>query len=179
MKAVIPSDMPKERVVLSSEKFFGPKRTALIHGQFYPFAGQRAAYTSQLLPDCQIEIFVGLSNPGSFVPKVLMSLHESQRDAILGSTDLSCLSWLNMIEDLRDLAPEIQLTFWQNEDTPLIWGDIMRAMAGVPSSVLLKDEHALLASLLTEKGKTLLLDHNRQSNKKDPEERKKKSGLDF
>lgn len=169
---VLPDAPGMERVVLSSEKFFGPRRAALQQGQIYPFGGNRTAYTAQLLPDCQTEIFVGLVNPGSFIPKILMSLHETQRQAILGSTDLSCLSWLSMIEDLHDMAPDVQLTLWANEDTPLIWGDIMRAMAGVPDEFALQEEYALLSSLLTETGKFQLLEHIRQEKLQDAQARR-------
>ncbi|NVO57207.1 hypothetical protein HW561_15550 [Rhodobacteraceae bacterium B1Z28] len=167
LTAVLPSEPDAERVILSSDKFFGPRRTALQHGQIYPFAGKRMAFTDQLLENAKVELFVGLVNPGSFIPKILMSLHEQHRQAILDSTDLSCLNWVSMIEDLGDLAPEVQLTLWENEDTPLIWGDIMRAMAGVPDDVALQDEHALLLSLLTETGKQHLLELVQQQNAQD------------
>lgn len=148
----LPDDPEVERAIVSSDKFFGPRRTALLNGQIYPFAGQRTAYTQQLLEGTKIELFFGLANPGFFIPKVLMSLHKQNRDAILRSTDLSCLSWLSMIEDLTDLAPDVQLTLWANEDTPLIWGDVVRAISGLPDDAPLEDEYALATSLLTNDG---------------------------
>ncbi len=167
LREIFPEDLNAERLIISSDKFFGPRRTALQHGQIYPFAGKRTAYSEKLLEGAQIELFVGLVNPGSFIPKILMSLHEDQRESILGSTDLSCLSWLNMIDDLGDLAPGVKLTLWENEDTPLIWGDIVRAMAGLADGVALKDEYALLLSLLTGTGKTQLLELIQQGTAKD------------
>jgi len=153
LQDTLPNKPGIERVIMSNDKTFGPRRTALLNGQIYPFAGQRIAYTQEILGDMQIELFVGLSNPAFFVPKVLMSLHTEIRQGILNTTDLSCLSWLSMIEDLSDLAPGIAITLWPNEDTPLIWGDIIRAISGLPANVPMMDEHALLASLLTETGK--------------------------
>lgn len=158
LHALLPDDPNVDRVILSNDKFFGPTRSALQHGQIYPFAGQRTAYVQTLLDDAQVEIFVGLVNPGFFIPKVLMSIHEDHRQEILTSTDLSCLSWLSMIEDLRDLAPQVQLTLWKNEHLPLILGDITRAMAGLPGDAPLVDEYALLSSLLTETGQQHVLD---------------------
>ncbi|NOD36833.1 MULTISPECIES: hypothetical protein [unclassified Ruegeria] len=149
---LFPQDVNLERVVLSSDKFFGPRRTALQHGQIYPFAGRRTAFTETLLEGAQLELFVGLVNPGIFIPKTLMSIHEDHRRDILASTDLSCLSWLSMIEDLRELAPQFKLTVWENENLPLIWGDIVRAMTGLPSETPLPDEYSFLTSLLTDAG---------------------------
>ncbi|NOD92491.1 hypothetical protein GS636_06810 [Ruegeria sp. HKCCD4884] len=149
---LFPQDVNLERVILSSDKFFGPRRTALQHGQIYPFAGRRTAFTETLLEGAQLELFVGLVNPGLFIPKTLMSIHEDHRRDILASTDLSCLSWLSMIEDLRELAPQFKLTVWENENLPLIWGDIVRAMTGLPTETLLADEYSFLSSLLTDAG---------------------------
>ncbi|NOD75970.1 MULTISPECIES: hypothetical protein [unclassified Ruegeria] len=149
---LFPQDVNLERVILSSDKFFGPRRTALQHGQIYPFAGRRAAFTETLLEGAQLELFIGLVNPGLFIPKTLMSIHEDHRRDILASTDLSCLSWLSMIEDLRELAPQFKLTVWENENLPLIWGDIVRAMTGLPSETPLPDEYSFLTSLLTDAG---------------------------
>lgn len=146
------------RVILSSDKFFGPRRTALQHGQIYPFAGKRTAYTESLLDGAQVEVFAGLVNPVVFIPKILASIHEDHRQDILASTDLSCLSWLGMIEDLLDLAPQVQLTLWEHENSPLIWGDIIRAIAGLPDEAPLHEEYAFLSSLLTEAGQRHVLD---------------------
>lgn len=157
MNAVLPDAADIQRVVVSSEKFFGPMRAALQHGQIYPFAGKRAAYTQDLLNGAQIEIFAGLMNPGLFIPRVLTALDPARTRSILDTTDLSCLSWVTMIEDLGDLVPDVKITLWENEDSPLIWGDILRAMAGLPDSIAIPGEHTLLASLLTEQGKHQLL----------------------
>ncbi|NOC94284.1 hypothetical protein GS610_20380 [Ruegeria sp. HKCCD6228] len=147
-----------DRVVVSSDKFFGPRRTALQDGQIYPFAGNRTAHTDTLLDGVQVQVFAGLVNPGVFIPKILASIHEDHRRDILASTDLSCLSWLGMIEDLRDLAPQVQLTLWEHENSPLIWGDIIRAIAGLPDEAVLHEEFAFLSSLLTEAGQRHVLD---------------------
>ncbi|WP_050605483.1 hypothetical protein [Ruegeria sp. 6PALISEP08] len=155
---LFPDDTNLERVILSSDKFFAPRRTTLQHGQIYPFAGKRAAFTGTLLEGAQLELFVGLVNPGIFIPNVLMSIHEDHRRDILASTDLSCLSWLSMIEDLRELAPQIQLTVWENENLPLIWGDIIRAMTGLPEETHLPDEFSFLSSLLTDAGQRHVLE---------------------
>lgn len=170
LTAILPGAPGIQRLILSSEKFFGPVRTAIQHGQFYPYAGRRTAFAAQLLEDYEVELFFGLVNPGSFIPKVLTYVHEGIGQSVIDSTDLSCLSWVSMIEDLVDLAPNVRITLWANEDTPLIWGDILRAMTGVPESQPLKDEHALLSSLLTESGKRELMDLIRTQATHDPQD---------
>ncbi len=157
LRALLPDTSGFGRLIVSSEKFFGPIKTALQHGQMYPFAGRRIAYSQEVLEGAEVEVFAGLINPGSFIPKILTAMDPDRARSILDTTDLSCLSWVSMIEDLSDLAPNVKITLWENEDTPLIWGDIVRAMAGLGNDVAIKGEHTLLASLLTEQGKHQLL----------------------
>ncbi|MEM7088894.1 MAG: hypothetical protein AAF496_04920 [Pseudomonadota bacterium] len=165
----LPAHDETKRIILSSDKFLGPRRTAILHGQMYPFAAARANFVDLLLDGAEVHLCVGLVNLGFFIPKLLMSLPEDRKQAILGSTDLSCLSWLSMIEDLRDLAPGVKLTVWANEDTPLIWGDILRAMAGLPDDRTLPDEHMFLSNLLTGPGQRRLSELARQGELNDPE----------
>ncbi|WP_254437995.1 hypothetical protein [Ruegeria arenilitoris] len=120
------------------------------------------AFLEQNFRDHQIELFMGLRNPGSFIPKLLMSLPEQERADAIRNTDLSCLSWIGMIEDIRDLAPGVQITLWGNEDTPFIWGDIIRALGDLSEDTPLVDEHDLLLSLLDETGQKEVLELSHQ-----------------
>lgn len=157
INGILPSNKGTRRAIYSSGSFAGERETALQDGQLYPFAGRRIALLEQGFRDHQVELFLGLRNPGSFVPKLLMSLPEEARTNALRDTDLSCLSWIGMIEDIRDLAPSVQITLWGNEDTPFIWGDIIRALAGLDENTMLEDEHDLLLSLLDETGQKEVL----------------------
>ncbi|WP_170473372.1 hypothetical protein [Ruegeria arenilitoris] len=142
-----------DRLILSTPRFIGEIETAIMDGQFYPLAGQRIACLVEIFEGFEVELFIGLRNPGSFIPRALMSQPESQRQRILRQTDLSCLSWLAMIDNIRDLAPNVNFTVWSNEDTPLVWGDIARAMAGLPENAVLSEEYSLLSSLVSGTGK--------------------------
>jgi hypothetical protein len=150
--SVLPGEESTQRAIYSSGRFAGEPETALRDGQLYPFAGRRMALLEQGFRDHEVELFMGLRNPGSFVPKLLMSLPEEARAEAIRDTDLSCLSWIGMIEDIRDLAPNVRITLWSNEDTPFIWGDIIRALAGLGEDTPLEDENDLLLSLLDETG---------------------------
>lgn len=150
--SMIPQARSVERVILSTAAFFGEQELVIDDGQLYPFAGQRMALADQMLQDITVELFVGLCNPGTFIPKILMQLSDARRQAVVNSTDLSCLGWLPMIEDIRDLAPDVKITLWRNEDSPLIWGDILRAIAGAPPETPVEGEFGFLSSLLSEAG---------------------------
>ncbi|WP_170326789.1 hypothetical protein [Ruegeria arenilitoris] len=157
IEGILPSGGGTRRAIYSSGSFAGDPEMALQDGQLYPFAGRRMALLEHSFRDHEVELFMGLRNPGSFVPKLLMSLPEEARTDAIRDTDLSCLSWIGMIEDIRDLAPNVQITLWGNEDTPFIWGDIIRALAGLDEDTPLEDEHDLLLSLLDETGRNEVL----------------------
>ena len=152
LKNILAAGSEIERVIFSSESFVGELGATLLEGQLYPLAGQRMALLDEIYHDHEIELFLGLCNPGSFIPKLLMALPEKARADIIKNTDLSCLSWIGMLEDIRDLAPNIQITLWSNEDSPFIWGDVVRAVAGLSEGSVLVDERDLLLSLLDETG---------------------------
>ncbi len=158
LKTLLPSEPNAQRTIFSSQGFASDPPLALQDGQLYPLAGRRMALLEQVYHDHEIELFMGLRNPGSFIPKLLMTLSEQSRVEIIRNTDLSCLSWIGMIEDIRDLAPSIQITLWCNEDTPFIWGDVIRALAGLDENTALADEYDLLLSLLDEAGQNKVLE---------------------
>ncbi|SHF30172.1 hypothetical protein SAMN05444279_12622 [Ruegeria intermedia] len=156
-----------QRAVLTSPGFIGETPTALRDGQFYPMAGQRLAFFEQTFAQAEMELFVGVRNPGSFIPKALMALPPEDRAETLANTDISCLSWLTMIEDIRDLAPNVAITLWANEDLPVIFGDIVRAICGLPGETPIENEFALLSSLLDDDGRDRLEELIRPGNSGD------------
>ncbi|MGV6802716.1 MAG: hypothetical protein ACWA49_00820 [Ruegeria sp.] len=153
MRSLVPAESPNGRVVMTCADFVGERQSAIQDGQFYPEAGHRLAFLDEVYDANTVELYIGIRNPGSFIPKVLMSLPEPHRQDIIRTTDLSCLSWVTLVEDIRDLAPDVSVTLWANEDTPLIWGDVVRSLCAFEPDVPLVDEFSLLSSLVSDDGK--------------------------
>lgn len=149
----LPKNTLIERAIVSTPQFLGELPTTVMDGQFYPLAGQRIAYLGEVFEGMQVELFIALRNPGSFIPRALMSLPAADRQRVLEETDLSCLSWLTLIDNIRDLAPDVNITLWSDEASPLIRGDVVRTMAGLPENVVLDQEYSLLSSLVSSVGK--------------------------
>ncbi|WP_170607036.1 hypothetical protein [Ruegeria arenilitoris] len=143
---------PVDRIVLSTPQFIGELPTAIMDGQFYPNAGRRIAYLGDVFEGMKVELFVALRNPGSFIPHVLMSLPDTDRRRILEETDLSSLSWLALIDNIRNFVPDVNITLWNDESSPLIQGYLARVIAGLPEDAALNQEYSLLSSLVSETG---------------------------
>lgn len=154
MRGNLPIHPEAKRAIFTSAEFIGEKDLVLAGGQFYPSAGKRLSVLEEAFSDCQLELYLALRNPGSFIPKHLMSLPEQAREDVIRNNDLSHLSWVEMIEDVRDFAPAVQITLWCNEDIPLLWGDVVRNVGGLAADAAIKDEYDLLISLLTEEGQS-------------------------
>ncbi|WP_170790451.1 hypothetical protein [Ruegeria lacuscaerulensis] len=155
MRLALPVDAATKRAIFLNDNFVGDQGNLLRDGQLYPDAGRRMALLQQAFPEEPINLYFALRNPGSFIPKLLMALPDPDREEILRTTDLSCLSWIGMIEDIRDLAPDVKITLWCNEDTPLIWGNVVRQVSGIPETAALTGEYDLILSLLTAEGQVL------------------------
>lgn len=144
-------DPGMKRAVLSWDNFMAFAAWAL-RGRFYRGGGDRMRVVTGLFPDCQPEFFIALRNPASFLPE----LHRRQRGRdftdLTEGTDPASLLWSDLIIDLLERNPGVPVTVWPDEDTPLIWPEILRAVAGVPPDTVIEGEEDLVASLMTGDG---------------------------
>jgi len=141
-----------DRVIMHSESFFCVPKIAISKGRLYPKAGPRMAHLNNLFDTDQVELFLGIRNPATFLPAVYASTpHTSFVDFIDGS-DPRDLRWSDLIEDIRTEAPAVNITVWCNEDTPLIWGELIREMAGLSPADPVKGAYDLLGEIMSKEG---------------------------
>jgi len=140
------------RVILSGENFLAGLPRAVAEGVFYPGGPDRAAELARFFPRADLGFFLGLRNPATFLPAVQSRIEGlSWRDFIPGCDPLY-LRWSDFILRLQNANPGVPLTIWCNEDTPLIWPEILSALAGLPDGSLPHGEHDLVATLMSEAG---------------------------
>lgn len=140
------------RVVLSDANFFRTPATAFIDGMLYPAAPVRMMRMTQLFPNDELQIFLGIRNPATLLP-VLYNVSADNSDAhFWGGKDPLDIRWSDTIALLRDSAPEIPVTVWCNEDAPLIWGKILREMTGVSPYRPMEGEFDLLETIMAPEG---------------------------
>lgn len=145
-------DEKANRLILSNMHFFGAPRAAVRRGVLYPMATERIASMCQLFPNDQIEMFMAIRNPASFLPAVFdHSPHEQFAD-FLGGVDPRELLWSETLIRIREAMPDVAITVWCNEDTPLIWAQILREMAGLKPDEEIIGGFDLLADIMTQEG---------------------------
>jgi hypothetical protein len=63
----------------------------------------------------------------------------------------------DLVRRIRSIAPEATLTCWCNEDTPLIWAELVRDIAGLTPDVQITGGYDLLASIMSKEGMSRFL----------------------
>jgi hypothetical protein len=145
-------DAKYQRVVLSDANFFRTQGTALMGGVLYPHASVRMMRMAQLFSEDRIEIFMGLRNPATLIPILYGQAQKRDPLAFWGRKQPIDVKWSETIAMIREATPEIPITVWCNEDTPLVWGDVLRAMGGLDPDEKIAGGFDLLATIMSKEG---------------------------
>jgi hypothetical protein len=165
-------DFPK-RIVFSDEHFFGPPRHAIAGGLFYTSALEIMDNFSNMFPEDEIELFIGISNPAIMILDLLKKSQAGHIDEILNNSNPLALQWSELIERLASTFPEVKITVWQNEDTPLLWGLLIRAIAGLRLDQKIKGAFDMLSEVITVEGMQRFRDYLRtHPNLNEPQKRR-------
>lgn len=150
--SAILDDDHADRVVMSNANFCCINARIFENGQFYPLGPPRVAALGELFAEDRLELHLGIRNPATFVPAVLSSLPETVRTRILEELDPFDLRWSDVITRLREACPRAELTVWCNEDTPLIWSEVIREVSGIEHGHTIVGGFDLLSDIMTEEG---------------------------
>lgn len=145
-------ETPPDRLILSNPGFFGTPKMAASGGEFYSSATPRLEVFRQIFEQDEIELYFAICNPATFLPAILPQTKFDSMATYLGGSDPREMRWSEMISRLRVARPDIPITVWCNEDTPMIWGEILREMAGIDATVPLEGEHSLLREIMSSTG---------------------------
>lgn len=142
---ILEGDAP-DRLVLSWDNFLGYPKDAL-GDQLYAGAGKRMAAFRAILPDLPHEFHLALRNPATFVPAILDRIAPRGK-APEALPDPRLLHWSDVVEALREAVPDARITVWCDEDTPLLWPEVLRAVSGHAEGTRLEDADDLLERLI-------------------------------
>ncbi|SLN43051.1 hypothetical protein ROJ8625_02125 [Roseivivax jejudonensis] len=141
-----------DRMVLSNRNFFCVPKLALRGGILYPWAEQRVGALKELFPGDEIELFIGLRDPATFLPAVFAETPQDDFEAFLDGVIPEEFRWSDLLRRLRGAHPDVPITTWANEDTPIIWGQILREMAGIELNRRIKGGFDLLSEIMAPEG---------------------------
>ena len=145
-----------ERLILSWDSFLSFPTWAL-DGRLYPAAADRIRAFSQIFPQIEAEFHLALRNPATFLP----ALFDKQKNSKGGSKVFNDfmkklgpydIRWSDVIERVLRVNPDVPLVIWCDEDTPLIWPEVLQAVSGHSPGTVLEDEHELLSQIMSAEG---------------------------
>jgi hypothetical protein len=172
LEAVLDMDEP-ERLILSSDSFLCVPERALESGRLYNRA-YKSAWLRALFPGCEAIFAMAMRNPATLLP----ALHASNRlkgisyGDFIGGADPRAFRWADTVARLREANPGAPLILWCNEDTPLIWGDILRALGGLPDDLTLDGEYDLLGQVMRRSGLVELARRFEEAPRRTPADRR-------
>lgn len=147
-------DEVADRLLLSNAHFFGSQRFALDGDTLYPLADVRVRQLRKLFKFDQLELFMSIRNPASFVPATLANSAPARVKDVIENTNPLNLRWSELFQRIRTAAPDVPITVWCNEDTPLLWGQIMRDFAGLEHGTKVIGGFSLLSEIMSNEGMT-------------------------
>jgi hypothetical protein len=140
-----------ERLVFSWDSFMGYAQGA-VGATLYPAAPQRLAAFAQIFPDTPHEFHLALRNPATFLPAMRDKLTQRAPDAAAEAPDPRTLRWSDLVRRIREAVPDVPVTVWCDEDTPLLWPDVLRAVSGHAPGTRLSDTTDLLSAIMRPEG---------------------------
>lgn len=142
------------RVVLSHESFICVPGRVFDHGLLYEKAGYKPMWVRNVFAGHEVEFFISIRNPASFVPAVFHHKGQNTKDfaRFLNGVDLFDMRWSDVIVAIKETNRDCPITVWCNEDTPLIWPEVMREISGHDQSTRLKGGFNILSRIMKREG---------------------------
>lgn len=120
-----------ERLILSDHRFICINRLVVQGAQIWPMIDRQTTQLRALFPDSEVEFFIGMRDPATLIPALFRGSRFSDFLEFTENMQPHAVAWSEMLRRLRNAHPDCPVYVWCNEDTPLIWGEVMRSMAGV------------------------------------------------
>ncbi|PID36781.1 MAG: hypothetical protein CR993_03930 [Rhodobacterales bacterium] len=140
------------RLIFSRDNFICNAPKALEKGVLYQRAGNKSRALRNLFADHEVEFFFAMRNPATFLPALSGAMEPREFHDMMRGVVPENLLWSEMIRDIRTNNPDCPITVWCNEDTPLIWPEVLHTLAGIDARVPLQGELDIAASIMAPQG---------------------------
>ena len=161
------------RLVLSHPALMCVANRVFEGGEFYALADAKIASLSQLFKNDDLTIYMALRNPATFVPTAFAESKAKTLKDFLHNIPLENILWAPLLERLRRKAPNAKFVIWCNEDTPLIWSNIIRVILDVSATTRILGGYDLLAAIMKQDGMSRMSSYLKSSPPKTEIQRRK------
>lgn len=147
----IMDDPYAERLIFSWDSFLSFPQWAL-RGNLYGYAGERIRAFTQIFPQIEAEFHMAIRNPATFLPALFEKQKAKSYEEFFQAVDIMDLRWSDVVRQIVAQNPGVPLIIWSDEDTPLIWPEVLQAVSGHDDTLELSDSDDLLASIMSADG---------------------------
>lgn len=155
LDAIVENDNAR-RIVLSNDNFICIPKRIFDHGVLYPQAEQKVRGLHRLFPSDDISLYLSIRNPVTFLQETYRRVNTGDFRAYLGLMEPDELRWSDVIRRIKSGAPDTPLVVWCNEDSPLLWEQLIRAVSGMPSDQDIVGGLDLLSNIISAEGLSVL-----------------------
>ncbi|MCU0901821.1 MAG: hypothetical protein MUC82_15195 [Cypionkella sp.] len=140
-----------ERLILSWDNFLSFPQWAL-KDRLYPAAAERVRAFTQIFPEIEAEFHLAIRNPAGFLPDLFAKQRDKTYEQFMDGAEPEDLHWSDVIEDVLEQNPGVPFTVWCDEDTPLIWPEVLKVVSGHDEATVLADTDELLVQIMSAEG---------------------------
>lgn len=149
---VILDEENANRMILSHMFLFGAPRACVRNGFIYQSAPERIAQLSALFANDQVELFLAVRNPATFLPALFNKAPQQDMQTFLRGADPYGIRWSDTLSAIRSAAPDVTITTWCFEDMPMLWAQIVRDIAGLGPGEKIIGGFDLLSEIMSKDG---------------------------
>ena len=140
------------RLVLCNDNFMGFPARMIAKEGFHTLAPARLRALANLFPADTVEFHMGLINPATLIPQLLAFVKGSDYESLMCGQDPTALRWAPVVQRMVQAVGGRSLVIWCNEDTPLVWPEVVRRVAGVEPEAELAGDEAVLDTIMAPEG---------------------------
>jgi hypothetical protein len=149
-----------ETLILSNDSFICLPERALDEARLYARAF-KTAWLRQVFPRQEVDFALAMRNPATFLPALFHARKNVELDFedYMTGIDPFDLRWSDTIGHILEANPGSEIVVWCNEDSPLVWGEVLQAVAGLGPEVALDGMHDIALAIVDEEGAAAIADH--------------------
>ena len=140
-----------DRLILSWDCFLAFPQW-VIKGGLYPMGPERLRAITQIFPEIEAEFHLAIRNPATFLPELFRRQKGKSYTDFMDNTPPMALRWSDLIAGILQHNPGLPLVVWCDEDTPLLWPQVLQIVSGHTEDVSLEGGDDLLNTLISPDG---------------------------
>ncbi|WP_338275312.1 MULTISPECIES: hypothetical protein [Roseicyclus] len=145
-------DHEVERLIFSDALLVSIPRLVVTGPQIWPMIERQVAALRGLFPSASPEIFLAMRDPATLIPALFDASKFTDFTEFTQNMQPHAATWSEMLRRLRMAHPDVPVTVWCNEDTPLLWGQLLHEITDTPHDYPLQGVDDLIETIMEPTG---------------------------